>query len=142
MKVSAALLPLITLLATSAFAQPSTAMNPLEKNKAKIVSRLYQATYGASERCQKAPAQAAAEFQSELNRFVGNHGRLMQQLVDSPYYDDARKQFSKHARVDLQQDTPEKLGGECQSLAQLLRSMNDTPEGKKAVQQYEDTLSK
>jgi hypothetical protein len=113
-----------------------------EKRKSKIVSRLYQATYGSAERCKKAPPDVAAEFQSELTRFVETNGHLMKLVVRSPYYEPARQKFSRHEAIDPARDTPEKLARECQHLAQLLRSMSDTPEGKKAVKEYEGALSK
>lgn len=137
---------LITLLAVlfsnASFAEPVTEKSQLEKNKAKIVSRLYQATYGETARCQKAPSDIATEFQKELTRFVELNDKLMKLVVGSPYYDPARQTFSKLATIDPTRDTPQKLGMECKYLAQLLHSMNDSPEGKKAVKEYVDMLSK
>lgn len=125
----------------ASFAGASSDASPLEKSKAKIFSRLYQATYGQTERCKKAPPDIAAEFQSELTRFVEANGTLMKRVVQSQYYEPARQRFSKHEAVDPVRDTPEKLGGECKHLARILRSMSDTPEGKKTVKEYEETLS-
>lgn len=142
MKTSSIIFVLGVSFSATSFAEPPTEIGQLEKSKAKIVSRLYQATYGQTERCKKAPPEIATEFQSELTRFIEANGKLMKQVVESKYYEPARQNFSKHETVDPARDTPEKLGGECKYLVQLLRSMSDTPEGKKAVKEYEGTLSK
>lgn len=142
MKISFIVSVLGAVLSTASFAQAPPDTGQLEKSKEKIVSRLYQATYGQSERCKKAPPEIAAEFKNELTRFVEANGMLMKQLVQSPYYEPARQKFSKHDAADSARDTPEKLGGECKYLAELLRTMSDTPGGRKAVKEYEETLSK
>jgi len=142
MKITSIVLLASTLFSGASFAEVPVDTRQLERNKAKIVSRLYQATYGQVERCKKATPDAAAEFQNELSRFVEINGNLIKQVIQSPYYDPARQRFSKHEAVDPVQDTPESLGRECKYLVQLLRSMNDTPEGKKSVKEYEALLSR
>lgn len=142
MKMSFIVLLLGALFSFVSFAETPSSASQVEKNKAKIASRIYQATYGQTERCKKAPSEIAAEFQNELTRFVEENGMLMKRVVQSPYYEPARQKFSKHEVVEPARDTPEKLGGECKYFAQLLRSMSDTPGGKKAVKEYEEILSK
>jgi len=142
MKLSSIALLISTLFSIASFAETPADTSQLEKNKAKIVSRLYQATYGRKEGCKKATPDVAAEFESELTRFVENNDNLIKLVIHSPYYDRARQIFSKHETLDPVRDTPEKLGVECKYLAQLLRSMSDTSEGKKAVKEYEEILSK
>ncbi len=128
------------LFCASSFAQ-SPAGDP-DRQKAKLVSRLYQATYGSVERCKHATPAAAGEFQTELTRFVKQNASLMKLIVDSPHYARAREQFARHETVDPTRDTPENLAGECQFLAGLLRSMLDTPDGRQSAKEWQETLSK
>ncbi len=130
----------IALCSTASFAETPSDNSMSERAKAKTVSRLYQATYGSSERCKKATPEVNLEFQNELNHFVEVKANLMKLITQSPYYDSAVKQFSEFGAVDS--DTPEMLTSECKYLALTLRSMIDTPEGKNAAKEFEDLLSK
>jgi hypothetical protein len=49
----------------------------------KIVSRLYQATFGASERCKMAPPESASEFKAEFDRFGAKYPELLKLLKAS-----------------------------------------------------------
>ena len=66
------------------------AKNGVDAQKAKVVSRLYQATLGANERCKKAAPDASKEFQSELARFNLANANLMKLVRQSPYYQGLR----------------------------------------------------
>ncbi|MES2262198.1 MAG: hypothetical protein V4724_27070 [Pseudomonadota bacterium] len=127
-----------TLLSITSIAAVPVDANQLERNKAKIVSRLYQASYGPEERCKKSVPAAAAEFSNELQRFSKNNANLISLLTKSPYYDLAKKDYSS----DSADDTPQTLAEECEFYVVLLRSMNETPEGKAAVKEFEEILSK
>ena len=129
------------LYSTTSFADAPVDNSINEKKKAKIVSRLYQATYGSIERCKAATPDAAQEFKNELNHFVELNANLVNLMTRSPYYEAARKQFANHYIVDPAQDTTKSLSGECKYLALLLRGMNDSPNGKKAAKEYEELLS-
>jgi len=107
----------------------------------KIVSRLYQATFGASERCKMAPPESAEEFNTEFNRFSAKYPDLLSLLRSSPYYEPARRHFLQVTASMTVHDTPESLAAECKGVAQLLRAMLDQPEGQKAALEYRARLS-
>ena len=133
---------LLTFLYSSAsFAKAPIDNSIGEKKKAKTVSRLYQATYGSSERCKAATPDAAQEFKNELSRFVEINSNLVNLMIRSPYYEAARKKFANHYNADPVRDTTKSLSGECKYLASLLRDMNDNPSGKKAAKEFEVLLS-
>lgn len=113
-----------------------------ERTKSKLVSRLYQATYGYSEKCSKATLDAAKEFENELSRFESQNSNLMNLVTQSPYYKPAQLRFSKYSKIDPTKDTPESIAKECQFLTSLMREMNDTAKGKEVVREYEAALSK
>jgi hypothetical protein len=139
--VAAVVLGLVSaLLCTQSLAQ-TTARDP-EREKAKIVSRTYQMTYGSVERCKHATPAAAEEFQKELARFVKQNAALMKQVTESPHYAKAREHFAPEQKVDPAKDSPEDLAGECKFLAALMRSMLDTPDGIQSVKKNQETLSK
>lgn len=108
---------------------------------AKIVSRLYQATFGASERCKMAPAESADEFKVEFDRFRAKYPDLLNLLKSSPFYEPARQHFAQLSASMAARDTPRSLAAECKGLAQLVRSMIDQPEGQEAVRDYTARLS-
>jgi len=136
-----AIIPLTLCLVSFASNAGTPPATDVERNKAKLVSRLYQATHGASERCKSANPKAAKEFQNELTAFLAANARLMELVIQSPHYVMARERFAKHKVIDPERDTPESLASECKYLAGLLQSMTNTPEGKKAAEEYERLLS-
>src|SRR5262245_3949746 len=111
---SAVVLSMSALFCASSFAQSPTG-DP-ERQKAKIVSRTYQMTYGSKERCKN-----TAKFQTELARSVKEKTVYMRRVTGTPHYPRAREQSARHEKIDPARDTPEKLAGECQYLAELLR---------------------
>lgn len=113
-----------------------------EKAKAKIVSRLYQATYGNSKRCFKSTPEASQEFDAELHKFTEKNSVLMKLVPESEYYEPARARFPVKDEQDEGEGGPEVRASECKYLASLLRSMNDTEEGQAVVKGYEALLSK
>ena len=113
-----------------------------ERAKSKLVSRLYQATYGYSEKCSKATPETAKDFERELSRFVERNSSLMKLVTESVYYEPAQSRFAKNAKVDPANDTPETIAGECKFLVSLMRDMNDTAKGQQSVKEYEAILSK
>lgn len=142
MKILALATFVTVLLSGGAIAQGPSEISQLERSKAKVVSRLYQAIYGHAQRCKKASPDAASEYKNEVGRFSEANAGLLKLVIVSPYYAPAKQKFSKHENPDQTLDTPESLAGECKALAQLVRSMNDSQEGKKAVKEYEALLSK
>jgi hypothetical protein len=107
----------------------------------KIVSRLYQATFGGSERCKMAPPESAYELNAEFDRFSAKYPDLLNLLKSSPFYEPARQHFLQLSASMAARDTPKSLAAECKGLAQLLRSMIDQPGGQKAVHDYMARLS-
>lgn len=116
------------------------AKNGVDAQKAKVVSRLYQATLGANERCKKAAPDASKEFQSELARFNLANANLMKLVRQSPYYESAHQGFAEFLKQNPPIDSPE-LSSECKGLAWILRSMVDDPAGRNATKEYEVLLS-
>lgn len=141
-KALSILFSMSALFSASSFAQSAAPTTDIERQQAKIVSRLYQATYGSVERCKHATPAAAQEFQTELTRFVKQNAGLMKQITESQYYGRARERFAPEQKVDPARDTPEKLAGECQFLAEILRTMLDNPDGRQSVKEFQETLSK
>jgi hypothetical protein len=106
-----------------------------------LVSRLYQATFGASERCSMASPEAAKEFKAEFDRFSGKYPELLRLLKSSPYFEPARQRLSQVFAAMTISDTPQSLAAECAALAHLLRSMIDQPEGERVMQEYTALLA-
>jgi hypothetical protein len=107
----------------------------------KIVLRLYELTFGASERCKTAPPESAQEFKSEFDRFSAKYPDLLPPLKSSPYYEPSRQQFLQVMASMAPRDTPQSMATECKALTQLLRAMIDQPEGQKAMHEYIEQLS-
>ena len=110
----------------------------VEKEKAKLVYRLYQATYGAQQRC-----GASAGHDETLARFRAAYPELVALLDASPYLAQARDRFT--ALQDsgaLPQLDEEGLRRECQGLEAILRALIDAPGSAGAVAGYVDLLKK
>ena len=130
------------LFSAHSFAEENAMDNSKEREKRKIVSRLYQATYGSIERCKKAAPEEATEFESEFNRFVSENEKLMKLVTQSPYYEYAINSFSKHAAVDPLEDTTESFSAECKYLSSMLHSMSLQKEGRYSIKEITEILEK
>lgn len=108
-----------------------------EKMKSKIVSRMYQATFGANEYCQKALPETRKAFEDTLARFVSKNTKLVKLIEESPYYEQAKAtmQSNKYKKV-------EDVDNDCKGLNWMLGSMLDTENGQKALTEYETILLK
>lgn len=65
----------------------------VERQKAHVVSRLYQVTYGAEERCR--PQRGVIGLGKALDQFNSAFPELMRLIDGSPYLPPARDQFRK-----------------------------------------------
>lgn len=130
------------ILSTPSFAGEDSVTETNERKKAKLVSRLYQATYGSIKRCEKASLEAALDFKNSLRRFEKKNEYLMKLVTESPYYEKAKTDYLNHYEVDPNHDTKEALTRECEYYHYILESMMDTPEGNKATKKFIETLLK
>ena len=85
----ASLLALVQVLPAASYAQSDT-----ERQKAHVVSRLYQATYGAEDRC-KPSKLASLEFGKAFNQFSVAYPELIRLLKASPHLTTAKEQYAK-----------------------------------------------
>jgi len=110
----------------------------VEKDKAKLVYRLYQATYGAQQRC-----GVSAGHGETLARFRAAYPELVGLLDASPYLAQARDRFT--ALQDsgaLPQLDDVGLRRECEGLEAILRALIDAPGSAEAAAGYVDLLKK
>lgn len=111
----------------------------VEKDKAKLVYRLYQATYGAQQRCGASDPSDGAT----LARFRSVYPELVALLDASPYLAQARDRFTTlQDSGALPQPGEAGLRSECQGLEAILRALIDAPGSAEAVAGYVDLLKK
>lgn len=131
---------LLACMVTLPFGAHAQRVPDVEKEKAKLVYRLYQATYGAQQRC---GASAGASHGATLARFRAAYPELVALLDASPYLAQARDRFTTLQESGaLPQPDEEGLRGECQRLESILRSLIDAPGSAEAVAGYVDLLKK
>jgi hypothetical protein len=113
----------------------------MERQKAHIVSRMYQATYGAQERCRSAE-EASEGLDKAIGQLRGTLPELMTLVDASPYLPQAQAQFkAMHGKAPAVQDR-RSLIEECAAIENLLRQLIETPGGKKAASDMIDILRK
>lgn len=112
---------------------------PTEGQKAKVVSRVYQATYGAQLRCGASP-----EWETHgktLERFRSTYPELIQLVDSSPFFPVAKESFQGFLVANPPSKVSEKnLTLECESLEAILRSLIDGPGAREAVAGYVQLL--
>ena len=141
MKISLILTTALLMTSQSALAQSDTSTVDNEILKRKIVSRLYQVTYGSSLRCQGATDDAKKEQQTELSKFIETYPVLMKQVTESKYYEPARVDFEEFVLASAQRDTTESLSSECEYSAYILRELNAASGEQGAPKKYERILA-
>lgn len=106
---------------------------PIDKQKAKIVSRVYQATYGADALCKRFSLQESAQVSSAVIRFKKAYPELMMLVEQSPYFEPAKNRFAgKMERIaESASNDPRKAG--CQESVILLNQFLDPANGKEAI---------
>jgi hypothetical protein len=129
---------LIQAVSTVAVAQASA---DAERQKAHVVSRLYQATYGAEERCRPSK-EASSSFSKAMDQFRSAFPELMRLIDGSPYLPPARDQFKKFLADPSAKVSDDALIQECRGLEYMLRQFVEAPGGKEAVNEYLQLLKK
>lgn len=109
-----------TLLTTAQADQPAT---DEARQKAHIVSRLYQATYGAQEQC-SSHKDVAANLDKTIDQFRRAYPELMRLVESSPYLPQAKEGFK--AIWNGSRMSPQ----ECRETANILRQFLDAPNGQ------------
>ncbi|MFZ2890908.1 hypothetical protein [Sulfuricurvum sp.] len=106
-----------------------------ERAKAKIVSRVYQVSFGAEEYCQKASPQNKKSFDDALKNFLTKNGQLVRMIQSSPYYENAKTtmESNKNKSVNV-------IDNDCQGLTWMLNSLINTTEGQKTIEESEKIL--
>jgi len=106
---------------------------PIDKQKAKIVSRVYQLTYGADALCKRFSPQESTQVSSAVIRFKKAYPELMMLVEQSPYFEPAKSRFTaKMERIaESASKDPRKAG--CQESLILLNQFIDTASGKDGI---------
>lgn len=115
---------------------------PIDREKAKIVSRVYQATYGAEVMCKRFSPQESAQVSAAVLRFKMAYPELMALVEQSSYFEPAKNRFivkmEKMAASALME--PRKAG--CQEALTLLNQFLDTANGKEGIMDVITQLKK
>jgi hypothetical protein len=101
----------------------------LERQKAKIVSRVYQLTYGAEEMCKRYSPQESNQVSEAVAKFKNTYPELMKLVKESPYLDKAKKRMS--ILIDRMEKNPEDT--ECLAAYNMLQQCTDTESGKQDI---------
>lgn len=112
-----------------------------ERQKAHVVSRLFQVTYGAQQHCAASPEKSAA-VTTAVDQFRATYPELLSLVDSSPYLPRFQENFKKFLADPARQASGEALVKECQSLEYMLRQLLDTPGGKQATDEYTQLLKK
>src|SRR4051794_25255571 len=95
-----------------------------ERQKAHVVSRLYQATYGAQERCHSSK-EASLSLGKAMDQFRSSFPELIRLIDSSPYLPPAKDQFKKFLSDPSAKVSDEALIQECRGLEYMLRQFVD-----------------
>jgi hypothetical protein len=130
---------LLACMVTLPFGAHAQRVPDVEKEKAKLVYRLYQATYGAQQRC----GASHSSHGETLARFRSAYPELVALLDASPYLAQARDRFTTLLDSGaLPQPGEEGLRSECRGLEAILRALIDASGSAQAVAGYVDLLKK
>jgi hypothetical protein len=119
----------------------SAELSPTEDGKKmRIVSALYQATYGAQERCRLSNV-ASAGLEKSIDQLRRVYPELLALLDSSPYLTQVQEQFTTILR-----NAPEVSGGEleqeCEGIKFLLDQLVESSGGRAAASDMIATLKK
>lgn len=111
----------------------AAADTPVDKQKAKIVSRVYQLTYGADALCKRFSPQESAQVGSAVIRFKKAYPELMILVDESQYFEPAKSRFiAKMERIaESASNDPQKRV--CQESLALLNQFIDTASGREGI---------
>ncbi|WP_292938431.1 hypothetical protein [Noviherbaspirillum sp.] len=112
-----------------------------ERQKMHVVSRMYQATYGASERCRPSK-EASVSLDKAIDQIRKTFPELMTLIDNSPYLPQAREQFNAFASSTAARPTNDELVQECSGMTNMLQQLVETPGGQQAANDMIQTLKK
>lgn len=92
----------------------------MERKKAHIVSRIYQATYGAEKRCSTLN-EASITLADAVKQFRLAYAEITSLVEQSPYFPVAEKDFTKFLASQAAREDKEELKAECAGLEDMLR---------------------
>lgn len=122
-----------------AFAQVS--MN-IETQKQMLIGRLYQATYGAHERC-KPLKDESIKLDVAIDKYRAAFPELFAQMDKSPYLPAAREHFKKMMEdPEIAPVSDEELKGECTYIESLVTALTSDQSGKQSTIDIIQTLKK
>jgi len=106
---------------------------PVDRQKAKIVSRVYQLTFGADAICKRFSPQESAEVSLAVIRFKKAYPELMMLVEQSLYLEPAKIRFTgmMERMAESASKDPRKAG--CQESLILLNQSIDTENGKQGI---------
>jgi hypothetical protein len=113
----------------------------VERQKVHMVSRMYQATYGAQERCRPS-REASVKLDMAIEQFRNALPELMSLVDSSPYLPQAKEQFKVFLSKAPAPQNDQALVEECAGIADMLHQLADTPGGQKAADDMIQTLKK
>lgn len=106
---------------------------PIDKQKAKIVSRVYQLTYGADALCKRFSSQESAQVSSAVIRFKKAYPELMMLVEQSPYFEPAKSRFAEKLERIAESASNDPRKAVCQESLILLNQFIDTANGKEGI---------
>jgi len=121
-----------------AIAQAST---NTERQKAHVVNRMYQATYGAQERCRPLK-DASASLDKAIDQIRRAFPELLSLIENSPYLPQAREHFKTLLNDPTMRSSDEALLQECRGIEYMLRQFVEAPAGQQAANEMIQTLKK
>lgn len=123
---------------TSAVAQ---ANSNIERQKMHVVSRMYQATYGAQERCRPSK-EASANLDKAVDQLRHAFPELLNLIDNSPYLLQAQEQFKTFLSNTAIKSSDEKLAPMCNWFEYMLRQLVESKDGQQVAIDMIQTLKK
>jgi hypothetical protein len=105
----------------------------IDKRKAQIVSRFYEATYGADSMCKRFSPQESPQVSNAVKRFKEVYPEIMQLVDQSPYLDRARLNFETLMEKMAERASKNPKEAACQEALYILQQSVETKSGRDAV---------
>jgi len=103
--------------------------NGIDRQKAKIVFRVYDITYGTEKICKRHSSQKSEQVSKAVAKFKNTYPELMKLVEQSPYLNRAKKLISEE--IESIGKNPEY--DVCGSRLGLIQELTDTESGRKMV---------